>query len=164
MADPLTREELRKFLPSHRAVRAWEDAVSNAAVAPGAATTADQALANAASAQAAAAAAQADADAAQATGDTAIANAAAVLASLNAHTASTAAHGVTGAVVGTDNVQTLTNKTLDGATPLTGRSLNTGGTTPALTANKPGASTAIATWMTIKVNGTDYVIPLYLPT
>ena len=33
-----------------------------------------------------------------------------------------------------------------------------------LTANKPGASTAVVTWWTVKVNGTDYVIPLYSPS
>jgi hypothetical protein len=38
-----------------------------------------------------------------------------IITELNAHTAATAAHGATGAVVGTTNTQTLTNKTLSGA-------------------------------------------------
>jgi hypothetical protein len=52
--------------------------------------------------------------------------------SLTAHIAATAAHGATGAVVGTTNSQTLTNKTIDSATntvtitsaPLAGQDIN----------------------------------------
>ena len=61
-------------------------------------------------------------------------------------------------------VQILKDKTLDGSTPMINQTLSTGTATPALTANKPGASTAISTWLQITVNGTNYVVPLYLPT
>jgi hypothetical protein len=39
-----------------------------------------------------------------------------------------------------------------------------GSATPALTANKPGSSTAIQAWADWYINGTHYVFPLYSPT
>lgn len=161
MGDKLNREELRKFLPSHRAVVAWEQGVDDTDAAQQAADDA-QSAANAA--QASANAAQAAADAAQAAADAAQAAANVAQAAITAHAAATTAHGVTGNVVGTQGAQVLQDKTLDGTTPLTGRTLSTGAAAAVLTANKPGATTAISTWLTMRINGTDYVIPLYLPT
>jgi hypothetical protein len=107
-------------------------AAANAAVATANAAGADAttALANAAAAQSTANTALSNAAAAQSTANTAVSNAAAALAAANAaqadattalgnlttHIANTAAHGATGAVVGTTNTQTLTNKTLTSPT------------------------------------------------
>jgi len=58
MTDKLTREELRQFLPTHRAIKAWED---NAGVGDAALTAAAAAQASADNAAALAAQAQQDA-------------------------------------------------------------------------------------------------------
>lgn len=150
----VTREKLAEVFKTPETMRAFDyllrelqftpeqlaDVIQAAATAQ---STADGAVSNAATAQASADAAQAD---------------------ITAHEALTSAHGVTGNIVGTQGVQILKDKTLDGSTPMINQTLSTGTATPALTANKPGASTAISTWLQITVNGTNYVVPLYLPT
>lgn len=70
---------------------------------------------------------------------------------LTTHTSATAAHGATGAVVGTTNTQTLTNKTLtspviDG--PVTGTLFSYTGYTPA-TSNITGATFTAARYMKV---------------
>lgn len=124
-----------------------------------------------AAAQAAADLAQAAADLAQAAADAAALAAAAAQSTatgaqtdITTHKADTAAHGATGAVVGTTNAQVLQNKTLDGPTPFTSQTIATGAAAAVLTANKPGATTAVQTWLTFSVNGVNYAIPLWSPT
>lgn len=92
------------------------------------------------------------------------ASAAAAQADIDAHEALTSAHGVTGDIVGTEGAQTLADKTMDGPVLFTTQTVSTGAAAPVLTANKPGASTAIAGWWAVTLDGTDYVIPLYMPT
>lgn len=75
MADSLTREELSKFLPTHRAVRAWEGIAADASAVAQAQATADQGVADAATAQGSANAAQTSANAAQASANAAQVNA-----------------------------------------------------------------------------------------
>jgi len=168
----LTRDKIASFLPTPELQRAYEalqrgasgsmDAVVVAqAAADAAQAAADAAQAAANAAQAAADAAQAAADAAQSDANTAQASANVAQADIDAHEALTAAHGATGAVVGTTNSQTLSNKTLDGATPLTSRTVTTGAAVAALTANKPGATTAIVGWLAVSVNGSNRLIPLW---
>lgn len=43
----------------------------------------------------------------------------------------------------------------------TGMTVGTGGATPTLSANKPGANTGVSTWLTLTINGTNYYIPLW---
>lgn len=53
---------------------------------------------------------------------------------------------------------------IDGATGLlavAGQSATTGAATPTLSANKPGANSGVAAWLKLKVNGTDYYLPLW---
>lgn len=92
-------------LDAAAAVLAANQAVSDAATAQ---ATADQAILDAATAQAAAVAAES-------TGDDAQSSANAAQSDIDAHALATVAHGATGEVVGTTNIQTLTNKTLSGA-------------------------------------------------
>ena len=73
-----------------------------------------------------------------------------IFTNLNAHEALTVTHGATGAVVGTTNTQTLTNKTISGAT-LTGTITATGATinSPVIT----GGSTTNQTITTPAITG-----------
>lgn len=89
-----------------------DTAVTNAATAQ---STANTALSNASAAQSTANTAVTNAATAQSTANTAVSNAAAAQGEIDTHEALTAAHGATGAVVGTTNTQTLTNKTFDAA-------------------------------------------------
>lgn len=171
----LSRDKLALFLKTPELIRAYE-ALQNGL--KGVPDDVAEALASAATAQLAADAAQTAADAAQTAADAAQAAASAGLAAaagaqstadgaqagLVAHLADTSVHGVTGDVVGTTDTQTLSGKTLDGATPFTTQTVGTGAAVVVLTANKPGTSTAVVTWWTVNVNGTDYVIPLYSPS
>lgn len=150
----LTREKIAGFMRTPEQQRAYEALQTALADAQDALTALEVAVA----------AAQAAADAAQSTADGAVTDAAAAQANIDAHELLTAAHGATGAIVGTTNTQTLSNKTLSGSTPFASQTVGTGAAAPVLTANKPGATTAIDTWWTVRVNGTDYVVPLYLPT
>lgn len=84
-------------------------AVTNAATAQ---STANTAVSNAATAQSTANTAVTNAATAQSTANTAVTNAATAQSEIDTHEALTAAHGAAGAVVGTTNTQTLSNKTL----------------------------------------------------
>lgn len=81
-------------------------------------------------------------------------------------TMSTTAAGGTGyAGIGIEGVAAYINiNTANGRVGLLNQTTGTGSAAAALTANKPGTSTAVATWLTISINGTDYVIPAWLPT
>lgn len=80
-------------------------------------------------------------------------------------TMSTAAAGGAGAAgIGIEGVGVMITISPTNRVGLQSQTTGTGATAPVLTANKPGASTAIATWVTLNINGTDYVLPLWLPT
>lgn len=80
-------------------------------------------------------------------------------------TMSTAAAGGAGfAGIGIEGVGAVLTISPTNRVGVANQTVGTGAAAAALTANKPGASTAVATWLTISVNGTDYVIPLWLPT
>jgi hypothetical protein len=129
-------------------------ALANSEAAEGAQETADQAVVAADAAQEDATQALADAAAAQHSADAAQAD-------IYAHRVSAAAHGTSGNVVGTSDVQWLTNKTLGTGTKLASQTLGAGTGTPAL--GNAGPAGDPATWLTININGTDYLMPLWLP-
>lgn len=54
--------------------------------------------------------------------------------------------------------------TLNGPTRLTGQAIGTGANTPTLGTNKPGSAGDLTpqTWLTLRVNGTDYYVPLWI--
>lgn len=51
-----------------------------------------------------------------------------------------------------------------GVTKIPGTVTTNGGAAPALTANKPGSTTAIQAWADWLINGQHYIFPLYSPT
>ncbi|MFA4844809.1 MAG: hypothetical protein WC632_07690, partial [Candidatus Margulisiibacteriota bacterium] len=65
-------------------------------------------------------------------------------ADLSTHTGGTTAHGATGAVVGTTNTQTLTNKTLDATNSITGGAVTSGTIGGSTAINTTGTVTAAA--------------------
>lgn len=164
----LTRDKLAAFIKDPESIRAVESLFNNLSTTP---DDIAEAISKAEAAQIRADDAFDDATNAQATADIAVTNAASAQTAANlantglaTHAALTSAHGTVGTVVGTTDSQVLSNKTINGATPLTGQTLMTGATTPALTASKPGASSAIVSWWNVNINGVSFVIPLYSPT
>jgi hypothetical protein len=83
---------------------------------------------------------------------------------LNLTMSSASAGGAGFAGIGIEGVGTMIAISPTNRVGLLSQTVGTGAAAAALTANKPGASTAIATWVTLNVNGTDYVLPLWLPT
>lgn len=75
-----------------------------------------------------------------------------------------ASHGSAGAntfSIGIEGVGVYFGLSSTGACVLSNQAVATAAATPTLSANKPGASSGVATWLPITVNGVAYYIPLW---